>query len=107
MKKTILIAGIICILFLYTVPVPIYPPPHSVLGTTTYMDYSTMQTKSCPDYSFLTISQLSGSVSDPIIMGGVSACSTIIGGPSYELYTGLFFIIWIIGILCILSGFSK
>ncbi len=111
MKKTILIVGIICILFLYTIPVPIYPPPHPVLRATTYLDYSTMQIKSCPDYSFLTISQLSGSVSEPIVMGsvmgGLSVCTTIIGGMSYALYTGLFFAIWIIGILCVLYGFSK
>jgi len=107
MKASLLIIGVLCILFLYTVPVPIYPQPHTVMGSNTYTDFSTGQTLPCPQYSSLTISQLSGSVSDPVIMGGLSACSIIIGGPAYELYTGIFYVGWIIGALCVLSGFSK
>jgi hypothetical protein len=105
MKKIEIVVGIICILFLYTIPVPIYPPPHSIyVGTS---GASTGQIMPCSQPSTLTISQLSGSVSNPFVMGSMSTCSSAIGGPSYELYTGLFYIGWIIGILCVLYGFSK
>jgi len=102
MKKILIVIGIICILFLYAIPVPVYPVPYS-----DHMNPGDLGLSQCSSNPTLTISQLSGSVSNPMLVGSLNTCESTIGGPSYELYTGLFYVGWIIGILCILSGFSK
>jgi len=104
MKAVYIAAGIVIILFLYVVPVPVYPTPHSVMGTV--FSFSGQQI-SCPTSYSLTISALAQSVNDPLIIGGLSACSVIVGGQTYGMYQGLFYVGWIIGIICLLYGVSK
>jgi hypothetical protein len=106
MNGTYFVVGILCILFLYTVPVPIYPHPQPVLGQGV-ANFLNNQPVTCNSNPMLTISQMDHSIDDPVIMGGFSACSTVIGGPAYDMYRGLFYLGWIIGGLCLFYGVSK
>lgn len=105
MKKIFIGIGILCFVVLYIIQVPIYPPPQHAINQPV-INFLNGQTITCPDYS-LTISQLAHSVDDPIILGGISPCSSVVGGPAYEMYKGLFYIGWIIGAICIFYGISK
>jgi len=100
MNKIVIVVGILCILFLYAIPVPVYPVPYS-----SHMSVGDLGLSQCSSNPTLTIAQLSGSVSNPMTVGSINTCASMIGGPSYELYSGLFYIGWIIGILCVLYGF--
>jgi hypothetical protein len=104
MKGKYLVAGIAVILFLYVIPVPVYPTPHPVMGSV--LSFSGQQI-TCPSSYSLTISALAQSVNDPLIIGGLSACSVIVGGQTYGMYQGLFYVGWIIGIICLLYAVSK
>jgi len=106
MKGVGIVIGILCILFLYIIPVPIYPQPHPVIAQPV-INFLNNQPVVCNFNPMLTISQMDHSIDDPIILNGISACSMVIGGPAYEMYRGLFYIGWIIGAICIFYGISK
>ncbi|MGA2934067.1 MAG: hypothetical protein ABSD81_02810 [Methanomicrobiales archaeon] len=101
MNIAFVIIGILCIIALYSVPVPVYPPPTipSIVASSPLCGKTTNQI-------YLPISTLANSISDPLLVGGL-LCGIIVGGPTYQLYNGLFYAGWIVGAICIIYGLSR
>jgi len=95
-KFAFIILGLICIGFLYTVPIPVNTLPNTaapLLG---------MGQQPVHQYN-LTISALSSSVDDPI-WGGGFPYGGFVGGHTYDIYKGIFYFLWILGLILIVLG---